>query len=274
VVIGWDIQRQSCLVDRYSIKQWPAFGRHTAFDNIDPGNRITDFDVIEEAVICASYPMQSNPQREAAGLPPLFLPVARVSVNSAGQPGATNNARVWTANMLGRTDPGMRRIEQYRVLLMQGSSSRTGEAYPKPKQVTHDDQGKALLTPVYERYPNVHDLKKIIAKRMKIETPGPGRMHLPSNLPMRYVNELTAEQLQNGEWVKVRDRNETWDGWVACELTRASLEPDRPSLWEDASGNPRRPPWATPKPRGQGLESVVSPPSDPFDRLSKLNRGD
>src|SRR3546814_10676949 len=34
VVIGWNLQRESWLIDRFPIKQWPAFGRHGAFDNI------------------------------------------------------------------------------------------------------------------------------------------------------------------------------------------------------------------------------------------------
>lgn len=273
VVIGWDTQRQSCLVDRYAIKQWPAFGKHTAFDNIDPGNRITDWDVIEEAVICSSYPLQSNPQRAAAGLPELFLPVVRTAVNAAGQPGVTNNARVWLSNLLSRREEGSRKIEQYRVLLFQGSASKTGDTYGKPKQIAFDDKGKKLPVEIYERYPNVHDIKKLIAKRMQIETPGPGRMHLPSPLTLRYVNELTAERFVDGEWVKRQERNETWDGWVACEVARASLEPDRPELWMDTeTGEVRRPSWATPKPRGQGLESVVSAPSSPFDRLVDLNK--
>src|SRR3546814_15390938 len=56
VVIGWNLQRESWLIDRFPIKQWPAFGRHGAFDNISPGLNIDDWDVIEEAVIAAAYP--------------------------------------------------------------------------------------------------------------------------------------------------------------------------------------------------------------------------
>src|SRR3546814_14808648 len=55
VVIGWNLQRESWLIDRFPIKQWPAFGRHGAFDNISPGLNIDDWDVIEEAVIAAAY---------------------------------------------------------------------------------------------------------------------------------------------------------------------------------------------------------------------------
>lgn len=272
-VVGWDIQMQSWLIDAYSMKQWPVDARRArgAFDNIDPASRIDDWDIIEETVITASYPLQSNPQRLEAGLPELFLPVVKTVVNNAGVPGVTNNGRVWLGNMLSRAEG--RKIESYRVMLMQGNRSKTADTYGKPKQVVFDDSGKALPTPVYERYPNVHDIKKIVAKRMKIDTPGQGRMHLPIDLPLRYVAELTAERMIDGDWVQIRARNETWDGWVACDVARDALQPNRANLWEDANGNPRRPPWATPKPRGQGLETVVSAPGSPFDRLAELNRG-
>lgn len=269
-VIGWDTQMQSWLIDSYAIKQKPA-GTKGAFENINPANRVEDWDMIEEAVICASYPLQSNPMRVEAGLEELYLPIVKTVVNNAGVPGVTNNGRVWLGNLLSRTDG--RRIESYRVMLMQGSQSKTSETYGKPKQVTHGDDGKPLAVAVYERYPNVTDVKKIIAKRMKIEEPGPGRMHLPVDVPTNIVSELTAENWIGGEWVQLRERNETWDAWVACDVARAALQPNRPELWQDENGNPRSPVWATPKPRGQGLESVVSAPSFPFDRLAELNRG-
>src|SRR3546814_1538269 len=67
-------------------------------------------------------------------------------------------------------------VQQYQVILMQGNASKTSETYGKAKAVEFDDTGKSLAMPVFERYPNVHEVKKIIAARMKIETPGPGRM--------------------------------------------------------------------------------------------------
>src|SRR3546814_11834312 len=66
---------------------------------------------------------------------------------------------------------------------MQGNASKTSETYGKAKAVEFDDTGKSLAMPVFERYPNVHEVKKIIAARMKIETPGPGRMNLPAMPP-------------------------------------------------------------------------------------------
>lgn len=279
VVIGWNLQRESWLIDRYSIKQWPAFGKHGAFENIDPANRLADWDVIEEAVIAASYPLQSNPQRREAGLQELFLPIAKTVVNNAGNPGMTNNGRKWASSLFARRTG--RLVQPYQLMLMQGSADKKREAYGgRSKPVEFDDLGKALPTPVYERYPNVHDIKKIIAARMKIDMPGPGRMHIPwlppvgSNMSkaefekmMRlYIFELTAERFNNGEWVPIRQRNETWDGYVACEVGRESLKTDREELWAG-----ELPEWATPKPRGQGLGSVITAPEDIFDRLANLN---
>src|SRR3546814_2136430 len=56
-------------------------------------------------------------------------------------------------------------------------------------------------------------------------------------LPISF--ELTAKRYLNDEWVPIRLRNETWDGWIACEVGRESLKPDREELWAD-----QLPEWA------------------------------
>jgi phage terminase large subunit GpA-like protein len=263
VVIGWSLARESWLIDRYAIKQWPAIGSRGAFDNISPAARLADWDVIEEAVIAASYPLQANPQRVAAGLEELFMPIAKTVVNNSGSPGVTNNGRKWLANMLIRREG--RRVETWQVMLMQGMAK--GETYGgRSKPVEFDDAGKALPIPVFERYPNVSQVKRIIAMRMKIEQPGAGRMHLPSDTERKYWVELTSERLTNDEWVKTHRFNETWDGWVACEVGREALKADNPKMWAG-----KLPIWAEPKPRGQGLGNVIFAPSNVFDRLAQVN---
>ncbi len=122
---------------------------------------------------------------------------------------------------------------------------------------------------MFERTINVHSIKKIIARRMKIPE-GPGAMHLPSNTPDRIWRELTAERLVNDEWV-ARGRNETFDGWVGAEAARATLRPDRPEIdWIND-----RPIWALPLPRageaGQASATVAATPEGYYDRLAKLN---
>lgn len=140
-------------------------------------------------------------------MPELFLPIAKTVINSAGQPGVTNNARTWTANMLATGQ-----FQTYQIMLDAGCGIKDRAVPLRQTQAAEfDDQGRPLASTVFERYPIVHEIKRIIAKRMKIETPGAGRMNLPAQISPRYFQELTAERLVNGEWIASARRNETWD---------------------------------------------------------------
>lgn len=276
-VIGWDLGKQSWLIDAFSIKQWPRVGEHGAFDNIDPGGKLSDWDIIEEAVLTRTYPLAENKQRLAHGEPPLFLPIARTAIDAVGVPGVTANARAWLSNLLSRgPEEGKRLIAPYRVILVHGASSKKGKLYGKPEPIEFDDIGRKRMVPIFERYPNVHELKRMIARRMRIDVPGPGRMNMPKNISARFANELTAERLVNGAWVKMRRFNETWDGWVMCEVARETLKPDRMDpetgrgMWDDPSALPE---WAQPRPRGEGIDSEPVEAVNPFDRLAQINEG-
>ena len=265
-VIAWSPNRESWLVDAFAIKQPPAdpVTGKTAFENLSPFTRIHDWKVLEDAVLRQTYPL--------AGAEHKHLPIARMVVDTGGGDETTVNARKWAAGIHSRKkDP----VPMWRVLLTKGGASKKGELYGKPVKREYDDQGKPLASAVWERVPNVHDLKGIIALRMKIEVPGPGKMHFPTNLQARYARELCAEQLTNGDWLKSQYRfNETWDGWVACEVARESLQPERevngkPINWEAAP-----PIWAKPfeigKERGIDANSRRRPSY--YDRLRKLNK--
>jgi phage terminase large subunit GpA-like protein len=273
-VIGWDLNMQSWLIDRFDIKEWPGFR------SIDPTNRLRDWDIIEHAVIDQLYPTRASID---AGNP-VYMPIAKIMVNAAGAAGeqttVTNNARVWLANltdpmrverMLAENDPtrpARLPVEGWRVQLFVGSRSDKSALYGKPYQLMVDDAGKALPTPVYERAINVFQLKRVVAKRMKIDVPGQaGRMYLPHGLAPRYVRELVAEQLINGIWVAT-GRNELWDGWVACEAGRALLQPERAALWVET------PWWAQPRPREEFVTNVDgSGLAGYYDRLAEINIG-
>lgn len=275
-VIGWDLGKQSWLIDAFAIKQWPRVGEHGAFDNIDPGGKLSDWDIVEEAVITRVYPLADNAVRLARGQEPLFLPIARTAIDAVGVPGVTANARSWLSNLLARKPgEGKRLIDGYRIQLVHGASSKKSKSlYGVPKKVEIDDAGKPREIPVFERYPNVHEIKRIIARRMRIVEPGPGRMNLPATISARYARELTAEQMINGTWTR-RGANETWDGWVMCEVARESLKPDRPDFWNqvDYDGKPLLPEWADPRPRDQGIDSDIPEAVNPFDRLAQINSG-
>jgi len=268
-VIGWDLGKQSWLIDAYAIKQWPRVGERGAFDNIDPGGKLSDWSILEDSVVAAAYPLAGNEARVAQGEPALFLPVARTMIDAVGVPGVTSNARAWLSEVMSRRPGGGKRlIEGYKIVLVHGASSKKAPLYGKPVPVEIDDAGKQRKIQVFGRYPNVHELKRIIARRLRIAEPGPGRMHLPANISARYARELTAEQIVNGSWVR-RGPNETWDAWVMCEVARETLKPDRPGMWDDRDNWPE---WADPRPR----DAIDSEPTDavnPFDRLAQINQG-
>src|SRR3546814_20175220 len=88
----------------------------------------------------------------------------------------------------------------------------------------------------------------------------------------RVVRELCAKKFSNDAGTAVRRANETWDGWVAAEVARETLQPEHvpPIDWQRSP-----PPWA--KPFGIGKErgidtSSKSRPSH-WERLRKINRG-
>jgi phage terminase large subunit GpA-like protein len=67
--------------------------------------------------------------------------------------------------------------------------------------------------------------KETVYSRLRIQTPGPGYMHLPEWIDQEYVDQLTAEKAIRKyvkgrgavkEWVKLRERNEALDLEVYC----------------------------------------------------------
>lgn len=278
-VFGYGAANESWLIDAFAIKQPPADRRTgiAAFQNIDPANRLSDWNVIEDAVLDQTYPLIGNDIRLANNLPELFLPIATVMVDSHGQPGVHLNAIRWVANL---THPQRAALEAqtgreprppvplWRIRLVHGDGRPAG--HPNKRVVKHlmDDKGKVLPNPVYERTINVHHYKLIMSRRMKIEEPGPGRVHLPNNLPARFVREATAERLVNDVWMRF-GRNETWDGMVMAEAAKDLLAPDR----EDIDWVKDPPVWGTPLPRGESgsLEQPVAPATKSrYERMLEL----
>jgi phage terminase large subunit GpA-like protein len=262
-VIGWNVNRESWLVDAYAIKQAPPDPEtgKPAFDNLDPFHRLNDWSVLEDGVLRQTYPLADHAS--------LHLPIARMVVDTGGGDDTTNNARKWAAGSIGRArNP----VPAWRILLTKGAASKKSETYGKPRKLEYDDQGKPLPAAVWERTVNVHEIKGILALRMKIEVPGPGRMHMPIDVKDRIVRELCAEQFVNGEWIAVQRANETWDGWVAAEVARETLQPERtpPIDWQNAP-----PPWAKPFEIGKerGIDTSSRPRPGYWERLRKINRG-
>lgn len=266
-VIGWNRHRESWLIDRFSIKQ------RLGLKNIKPADSLEDWDAIESAVIHQVYPFAHDPEHG--------MMIGKISIDTGGAPGVTQNARTWAANLLGRAENP---LEQWRLILQQGdawdttakkkekASDKTRDLYGSPPRALRTDTAdQPLLTTIYERTPNVTQIKRILSFRMAIENPGAGRMHLPSDIEDHHVRELTAETYINGVWMLTGGiRNETWDIWVGCEVGRALLAPDD----ETIAWGPDGPIWqrALPMSPDSTKDATAEAEMDFFSRLRRLNR--
>lgn len=126
-------------------------------------------------------------------------------------------------------------VHQSRITLTKGGSNPKQE--PLMKRAGFADQkrrggGKRNSAELWMSNP--HRLKGIIDARFRRTDPGPGYIHLPGGkygggqlkvgideggtgrLLDQHVDEITAEELQKGKWVKIRPRNETLDLIVAA----------------------------------------------------------
>lgn len=280
-IMGYGAANERWLIDAFPIKQPlpdPALGIR-AYQTIDPANRLSDWDVIEAAVIDRTYPLMGNDVRRDAGLPEMFLPIAKTMLDAHGSPGVHFNAIRWVAMV---TDPNRPKhdrlagrtprqaIPLWKLQPIYGDGNPKGEPNKRVKKQLVDDKGQPLPHQVYERTINVHHYKLILSRAMKRAEPGPGRVHLPNDLPTRYIRELTSERLVNGAWME-NGRNETWDGMVHGEAGKDLLDPYREEIdWS----NP--PVWATPIAVGGSAvmiaaqAEVAKPPKSRYDQMLGL----
>lgn len=250
-VWGWSRNRECWLVDRFAFKQL------LGLEDIAPAEKLEHWDVLERA-LAMTYPLVADPQ--------LHLGIAKMAVDTGGEPGVTNNARIWAANLLaaGKT-------EAWRLMLSKGDRHLQGELYGRVNQIKVDDGGRPLPVTVNERIVNVSAVKRVMARRLAIPNPGPGFVHLPADIEDRHVKELVAETFVNGEWISHGRRNETWDTLIMCEVARALLAPETAAI--DWVNDP--PPFAVPFVPSQSEDEDDNKPvgGDFFDRLARLNRG-
>lgn len=193
--IGFGEGLETWLVDRWSID---------ALDDgltiVSPFKRPEDWQVLL-GLWSRALPIV-NADNEPTG--ETMIPLS-VAIDTGGLDQATEGAkRLWHAAVaMG--------VHKQRITLLKGSNSRTGKLMPTAQFADQKLKGGGSKRGPKLWMPNVHALKNIIDARLRRETPGPGYIHLPGNLPMEYCDEITAEELQKGKWEKIRARNETWD---------------------------------------------------------------
>ncbi len=222
LVMGWGRDGESCIVDRYTLKTDPATGR-----SLKPGLRQADWMVIRDLVMKERYPF-AHDLRSGLG-------IASTAVDTGGVPGVTWKARQFARQMkLGMC----RGPNAYRLRLIKGAASKKAQEIGNGREVNKDDQGRSIEPAVTEYDLGVHKLKRLIAERIAVDSPGAGYLHLPIDMSSSHIDEMTNEALVDEEWER-RGPNETFDLLVYNEAARQLLKPERPSIdWS------RPPAWA------------------------------
>jgi phage terminase large subunit GpA-like protein len=164
-------------------------------------------------------------------------------------------------------------IPPARITLVKGGNRPTADLMPRAKFADQKRRGGAKRSSAQLWLPNVHAIKHTIDARLRRLDPGPGYIHLPGGKiggrPLRpgeseagahrlldqHVEEIAAEELQKGKWVKRQTRNETWDLLVYsyAAILRPPFAQSRTHMrWVPAAFRVPDHPIASPLPPAEG----------------------
>lgn len=192
LVQGWGLEFESCIIDRFAI---------IALDDgqtaINPGDHPEHWRVLLQKVIWRTYPLATDPERSVA--------IISTAIDTGGMDGVTDNAFefFYAAVRLG--------VPPAAITMIKGGNNPKGRLLPEPtidakRKKRKSDPDAALFVP------NVHRYKNMIDARLRRADPGPGHIHLPRDMPMDSIAEITAEEKRDGLWHRNSgEANETWD---------------------------------------------------------------
>jgi phage terminase large subunit GpA-like protein len=225
--IGED--QEQALVNRFAITKSRRPGIGDEFAPLDPASHPEDWDVLNDAVVQATYrtPIEGKEIRTKLTL-----------VDSGGEEGVTGQAYAW-----------YRRIRKLglhqRVQLTKGASTKV--EWHIRETMVGGEQGHGDI-PLHLLDPN--KFKDLVSAGLQRKARGPGFYHFPRPqslenpdgwLPESFFDELYSESRnENGVWEQHKKRNESFD---LCYMIRAGcmqLKADKRDFWTHP------PTWALP----------------------------
>ncbi len=258
--VGYGADRESWLIDRFAI------------DVLDDGlTQVSPFIHQEHwkvllGLFDKKYPLA---ELDENGKPVGYAPVLSIVIDTGGsdQKGdqATAGAKwFWNAaRALG--------VHANRITLVKGGSNPKGKLMPAGQFADQKAKGGARRNSAKLWIPNVHAVKNMIDARLRRTSPGPGYIHFPEDLSDEHFDELAAEELVKGKWVKQRARNETLDILVYGEI--AILRPPFAQSRTDTRWIPRdyRVRWPV---RGAPVAAVAiaAVPDEPSEKIDPAPR--
>jgi len=213
MAFGWGEGLEGWIMDRWSI------------DVLEDGlTSPAPFSHPEHARILLPLFDKRYPLADGSGLSPPPLTI-QLDVGGGGMKGEGANEFAKTFWSLARAAG----VHPSRITLTKGGNKPNAEIMPRAKFADQKRLGGVKRNSAQLWMPNVHRIKHAIDARLRRSDPGPGYIHLPGGRvgggPLKpsveegstgrlldhHVEEITAEELQKGKWVKIRPRNETWD---------------------------------------------------------------
>lgn len=200
-VIGWGVDREKWIVDRYALMSStrPDPDRPGEFLPIDPAAYVEDWGRLIEKCIERRYLLADGSGRS--------MPVRLTVCDSGGEEGVTSRAYDFHRVLV-------RKRLDYKFRLVKGGSSsnapRVEEKFPDTRGRADRNSGSAGDVPVLLL--NTDSLKDTVAADLARTSPGPGYYHFPDWLPTSAYEELTAEVRTAKGWVNASGRkNESVD---------------------------------------------------------------
>lgn len=260
VIRGWDLQRRSWLIDRFTIRQ--RMHPDGVMRDIRPTRVADDWMVLESQVIDRLIPLQSDPSKA--------MPIA-VTMIDTGDGNAT-----WLAYEFARRMDRKRWGDWRKVRCIKGVGGKR-ERVSAPTKISKDSEGKIVQPVITLHTLGVDDLKRDTVSDLTIADGSPGQCYFAINTPRDAFDEFFGETEQEGKWVR-SGPNETLDCYSYAEAGRIMLEPDRKNrIWDDPA---KRPIWARPVDLSPAEEDEEAPRQTPkpskrsiFDRFDNLNHG-
>lgn len=256
VIRGWDLQRRSWLIDRWTIRQ--RMHPDGVMRDIRPTRVADDWMVLESQVIDRLIPFQMDPSKA--------LPIA-VTMIDTGDGNAT-----WNAYEFARRMDRKRWGDWRKVRCIKGAGGKR-DRVTGPTKISKDSEGKAVEPVITLHTLGVDALKRDTVADLAIADGSPGQCFFARNTPRDAFDEFFGETEQEGKWVR-SGPNESLDCYAYAEAGRILLEPDRENrIWEAPE---KRPIWA--RPVSLTADEEAPPASQPkpkkqsiLDRFDRLN---
>lgn len=220
-VMGWGVELESWLIDRFSITASRRPERDL-FAALDPAAYVEDWNVLVDQVLERQY--------EVDGID-LKLRPRLILCDSGGKAGVTANAYEFWRLM---RKQGLGKL----FMLVKGTGNinapRVQQVWPDARARKDRQAGRGDV-PVWML--NVNQIKDGIAGDLSRDVPGPGYCHLPEWVDEDYFKEITAEDRTIKGWIRQGSAaNEAFDlhayNRAACIILKAeAINWKRPPMW-------------------------------------------